>query len=232
MSLSRLSMCCHGNAPVSPSVERREEMHVKIGYLGYIGLSFLLVLTFLAMHRIGQSLADNPPKEGKKLNPWLYSGFMSVIILPIAGMIMVHGTREYHRLLTIQQHGRRTEASVDLIYRHCSGRSPCSLRVQYHYQPLAQGRTTQLIGDARLGRDRPDDPHVAYARTTGHVPIGYDLRNPYDSALNFDDSVFTKDQARQVLVASEVDSTMILGGLGLMALSGLLVLVYQRSKTA
>lgn len=118
-------------------------------------------------------------------------------VLLIATLLTLRDVQAYRKLTAIQQHGQRTDAIVDAINWSC-GRGPGSYSAVYHYAVPLVGKSApaQFAGEEYLGPCRANDPHYVYANATGRVPIAYDVSNPQNSALNFDDSVFTGAQAR------------------------------------
>lgn len=122
---------------------------------------------------------------------------LGLCLLLIAALLTTRDVQAYRKLNAIQQHGQRAEAIVDAINWSC-GRGRGAYSAVYHYAVRSAGLApaTQYAGEEYLGPCRANDPHYVYANTQGRVPIAYDVSNPQNSALNFDDSVFTGTQAR------------------------------------
>jgi len=137
--------------------------------------------------------------------------------------------RNYQRLSGIHQHGERSEATVDTIYRRC-GRHGCSLYVQYHFSASLPGggRIAESAGEGYIGRESPDNALFAYARNTGHVPIAYDLNNVQNSALNFGNSAISGDQARKLISKMKVFGIVMLMILASMAVPIFATPIFQR----
>ena len=184
-----------------------EEDCVKIGLLGYAGAGFLLIaypLMGYFAHKVSAQASDRPIKRKKSSSPWLLLIVYLIVILTVIGITLPGNIANYRRLSEIHQHGQRSDANVDSIYRRC-GRHGCSLYVQYHFSPSAAGRGEVVqAGEAYIGSERPDNALFAYAQNTGHVPIAYDPKNVQNSALNFDNSALSGNQARQIISRMEV----------------------------
>ncbi len=171
-------------------------MHV--GHTGWAVLLAVLVATLAVMWRAQRSLKSNPPIESHRGKKAQAIGVYVVVMLAVFAIIIFSDYLPYRKLVAIQQHGGRADGTVDSIYVAGCGRSgPCTLGVRYHYSAPApeHGGSIQLMGDELLGPDRSDDPYYVYASSKGHVPIAFDSEQPQESALNFDDSVFTGGQA-------------------------------------
>lgn len=178
---------------------------MQIGNAEYAVLFIILVVTVGVMQWAGGSLKETPPPTRiSRTSPGRAIVLLGLLLLLTASLFTARDVQAYRKLNAIQQHGQRTEATVDL-FNWSFGRGPGSRSVRYHYAVWSAGRDkmTQYEGEEYLGPLRPNDPHFVYANTKGRVPIAFDLSNPQNSALNFEDSVFTGAQAQGRIINAE-----------------------------
>lgn len=129
--------------------------------------------------------------------PWRAIALLGLCVLLISTLLTIRDVQTYRKLTVIRHHGQRAEAVVDMFNWSC-GRGRGVYRVAYHYAVPSVGPSapTQYAGEEYIATCSGKDPHFDYANTTRRVPIAYDVSNPQNSALNFDDSVFTGTQAQ------------------------------------
>ena len=205
---------------------------MNIGFLPFAGV-FVIVIGALLLRLFSNksrlSVHDSPTMSAKSSSPWPRVIACSSVILITMAVTLPGTITNYPRLSGIQEHGRRSEAAVDSIYRRC-GRHGCSLYVQYHFSASfpGGGRVVESAGEGYIGPERSDNALFAYAQNTGHVPVAYDLTNIQNSALNFGNSALSGDQARQLISRMKIICVVLLMILAIMAAPLFLAPIFGR----
>ncbi len=174
---------------------------MRISQAVIVPIWILSIAGFMVMVKLLKTSPAARVPQNSVTPSWHSSLIVGLLIVAFLGWFSIPEYARYRRLVRIQQHGVRAIADVDSIYKGDCTRSGCSLHATYHYMagPLSSGLSERIEGEDYLGRDELDDPHYLYASATKHLPVAYDRLAPNNSAINFDNQVFSTDQTRHFL---------------------------------
>jgi hypothetical protein len=113
-----------------------------------------------------------------------------ILSLVIYGSLYFDSNRRAQNERAIQMHGQRIKATVQGIYNNSCDTRGCNTTVVYQFTPLHGAQ--RFTSSVDLGSSR-DKTRLDFARQENRVPIAYDIHNPTNSFLNFDDNVFNHD---------------------------------------
>jgi hypothetical protein len=112
--------------------------------------------------------------------------FLLIVAFAVSGCV---------KTLSLQKHGRATEADVVRIYTTTCGKTGCSENVEYAYKSDSDGQVYHGYSYIANNRNRYD-PDLQYAQTRHTVPVVYNIERPETSSLNFHNRIFKQDAVK------------------------------------